>query len=100
MRVKQAAAVDGIRSRLYAAPAGTREKAALAILDFDPTGRHVGSNVAMRHLQARGTAWGMMADFLDRYRSKHGGLTRNTVGPRELVQGRSEARRVGKEVCR
>src|SRR3546814_18258624 len=41
----------------------------------------------MRHLQARGTAWGMMADFIDRYRSKHGGLTRNTVGLRDVVKG-------------
>jgi hypothetical protein len=66
---------------------GQREKAAYAILDFDPTGNHVGSNVAMRHRQARGTAWALMSDFIDRYRSKHGGLTRNTVGLRDVVKG-------------
>lgn len=87
MRLKQAAAVDGIRARLAAAPAGQKEKAAAAVLDFDPTGRHVGSNVAMRHLQARGSAWAMMSDFIDRYRSKTGGLTRNTAGMRDVVKG-------------
>src|SRR3546814_8276424 len=87
MRLKQAAASDAIRSRLAAAPAGQREKAALALLDFDPTGRHVGSNVAMRHQQARGSAWAMMSDFIDRYRSKRGGLTRNTTGMRDVVRG-------------
>ncbi|NIA67578.1 hypothetical protein HBA54_03145 [Pelagibius litoralis] len=87
MRIKQAATTDALRSRLAAAPAKQRDKAAVAVLDFDPTGRHTGSNVAMRHMQARGTAWGLMSDFIDRFRSKHGGLTRNTSGMRDVVKG-------------
>ncbi len=84
MRVKQALAIDRIKARLTP---GQVEKAAVAVLDFDPKLEHVGDNITMRHESTRGTAFALMSDFVDRFRSKHGGLTRETAGMDDVVAG-------------
>ena len=76
MRVKQALKLDEVMNRINSAPAGQKEKAALAILDFDPKLRHVGENVAMRHETIRDTAFAGIADLIDRSRAKFAGLAK------------------------
>lgn len=87
MRVKQGIKQDVLQARLAAAPAGTREKAALSVLDFDPALAHVGENVSMRHQNTRGQAFSIMSDFVDRFRTRHGGLTQDTAGIDDVVKG-------------
>ena len=60
MKVKQALAIDRIKQRLTP---GQVEKAAVAVLDFDPNLEHVGDNITMRHESTRGTAFALMSDF-------------------------------------
>ena len=81
-KVKQALAIDRIKQRLTP---GQVEKAADAVLDFDPKLEHVGDNITMRHESTRGTAFALMSDF--RFRSKHGGLTCETAGMDDVVAG-------------
>ncbi len=82
VKVKQALAIDRIKQRLTP---GQVEKAAVAGLDFDPKLEHVGDNITIRHESTRGMAFALMSDF--RFRSKHGGLTRETAGMDDVVAG-------------
>lgn len=85
MKLKQAAAWDAINQRLSAAD--RPDKAALAVLDLDPKGVYVGENVSMVHSVRRGFAFSLMSDFVDRYRSKHGGLSRDMSGMDDVIGG-------------
>ena len=84
MRLFHARAVDQLRAR--AVPSEV-DKAMRAALDFDPKLEHVGPNVSMRHESLKGSAFALMSNFVDRFRSKTGGLTRETAGMGDVVKG-------------
>lgn len=86
MRVFQAAKQAEIAQRIAAAPVGLENKAALAVLEFDPSLTFVGDNVVSRHVTLRGKAWSLAADFIDKFRSRMGGLTRDTSELGDVVK--------------
>lgn len=83
MQLFQAKRQDEIRARLAAS--GDEAKAALSVLGFDPRLEHVGPNVEMRHQGLRGSAFARMNEFVDKFRSKIGGLRRETAGLDDVV---------------
>lgn len=86
MRVFQAAKQSEISQRIATAVPGQENKAALAVLEFDPSLTFTGDNVVSRHVSLRGNAWSLAADFIDRFRSKMGGLTRDTSELGDVVK--------------
>ncbi len=84
MRLFHARSLDRLRAR---AVPGVVDKAMRAVLDFDPRLEHVGPNVSMRHESLKGSAFALMSDFVDRFRSKAGGLTREKAGMGDVVKG-------------
>lgn len=84
MRRMQAIATDRVRQRLAVPDV---EGAAKAMLDFDPSLRHVGENVSTAHQSLRGTAFAMMSSFVETHRSKAGGFTRDKAGLPDVVRG-------------
>lgn len=83
MRLFQAKIADSLQAR---AVPGQVEAAMKSALDFDPRLDHIGPNVTMRHTSLRGHAFSLMSDFVDRFRSKHGGLTRDIAGMDDVVR--------------
>ena len=75
-----------LKARLDAA-GGDVGKAALSILDFDPALKHIGPNVAMRHVTLKNWAFTRMADFVDKYRSTMGDLPSRKAGMEDVVRG-------------
>ena len=76
IRLKQAMKLQQVRARLASVPQGQVEAAALAVLDFDPSLRIVGENVAMRHEVIRNETFAGIADLIDKKRSRRAGLSR------------------------
>ena len=88
MKIKQAQRQAVLTERINAAPSGKRNKAALSVLDFDPALEFVGENTSVRHLTTRSAAFGLVADFIDKHRSRVAGLKRgDKASLREVVRG-------------
>src|SRR5262249_1193951 len=86
MRIFQAAKQAEIAQRIATAPAGLENKAALAVLEFDPMLQFKGDNVVARHQSLRGKAWSLATDFIDTMRSRMGGLSRDTTQLGDVVK--------------
>jgi hypothetical protein len=87
MRLLQASKQAELLNRVATAPAGTADKAAFSILEFDPSGRHVGNSVVSSHQALRGNAWAIAEDFIQTFRSRAGGFTRDTTELGAVLKG-------------
>lgn len=61
------------------------DQAMMSVLEFDPRRRVSGPNVETLKDVHRGRAHALMADFIERFRSKTAGLTRRTAGLNDIV---------------
>jgi len=86
MRTIQATKQAEITQRIVAAPAGQENRAALAVLEFDPRMEFLGDNVVARHAALRGRAWALASDFIYQFRSKMAGLKRDTTELGDVVK--------------
>lgn len=87
MKILQASKTLELNERLRAAAPGEKDKAALSVLDFDPSGRQAGDNVAATHQSLRGEAWALATDFITKFRSKAAGLKKDTADIGDVVKG-------------
>ncbi|MHA1574032.1 MAG: hypothetical protein ACTSX8_08555, partial [Alphaproteobacteria bacterium] len=83
--LKQMQAQSEILARSKAVP-GAESKAMLSVLDFDPSGKHSGPNVAIQTQVVRGRAQAIMVDFIEKFRSKSAGFRRRKAGSRAIVR--------------
>lgn len=86
MNVKQALRQDAITKRAANVAVGQREAAMLSVLSFDPRFRFVGENVEARARHLAASAFAEATDFLDKFRSRHAGLTRSEAGMTDVVR--------------
>jgi hypothetical protein len=86
MRIKQALVQAEVLERINAAPAGKKADAARSVLDAHAAPEMGGTSVSMAHQAIRGQAFGLMADFLDRFRSKAAGLRADKHGIEDVMR--------------
>lgn len=87
MRILQAAKQTELSQRLATAEAGRVDKAALSVLEFDPSGRFHGDSVVASYQALRGNAWAIAETFVEQFRSKFAGITRDTTELPAVIKG-------------
>ena len=84
----QVQAAQRVKARMAdgTAAGASPEQAMNSLLDFDPNGKVVGENVAMRIKDIRGSAHALFSAGLRRFRTKTLGFRQDTAGLRSMVK--------------